>query len=104
MGRLSDLFDHHKDNVEEGVKKALGKADDTLEVLRKRLEEVEAKLRDFAGDASQSQDRNQASEQDFTAQNAENEVTTSDRTNKPADTSVAAEADQSARRNTKAKR
>lgn len=51
MGRLSDLFDSHRDNVEEGVKKAFGRADDTLEALRKRLEEVEAKLRDVAGEA-----------------------------------------------------
>lgn len=51
MGRLSDLFDLHRDNVEEGVKKALGRADDSLEALRKRLEEVEAKLREIAGEA-----------------------------------------------------
>jgi len=51
MGRLSDLFDHHRDNVEEGVKKALGRADDTLEALRKRLEQVEAKLREVAGES-----------------------------------------------------
>jgi hypothetical protein len=103
MGRLSDLFDHHKDNVEEGVKKALGKADDTLEVLRKRLEEVEAKLRDIAGDAPTSQHRDQATEKDLNAQNTDG-VVTSDRTNNPPNTSVAAEADQSARKNTRSKK
>lgn len=91
MGRLSDYFDSHRDNVEEGVKKALGKADDTLEVLRKRLEEVEAKLRDIAGEAPQT---NQApAEQDLNAQNG---VTTSDQTGSSTE-SVAAQADKSAR-------
>jgi hypothetical protein len=51
MGRLSDLFDNHRGDVEESVKKALERADDTLEALRRRLEEVESRLRDVAGEA-----------------------------------------------------
>lgn len=79
MGRLSDVFDHHRDNVEEGVKKALGKADDTLEVLRKRLEEVEAKLRQVAGEAP----KEQVTGADLNAQNADADqqgVVTSEKT------------------------
>lgn len=79
MGRLSDVFDHHRDNVEEGVKKALGKADDTLEVLRKRLEEVEAKLRQVAGEAP----KEQVTDADLNAQNADADqqgVVTSEKT------------------------
>lgn len=78
MGRLSDLFDHHRDNVEEGVKQALGKADDTLEVLRKRLEEVEAKLREVAGEAPKADQG--TTDQDLNAQNAG--VVTADQTGK----------------------
>lgn len=82
MGRLSDVFNQHRQNVEEGVHKALGKADDTLEVLRKRLEEVEARLREIAGEAPiQSQGR----DADITAQNATDNnqgVVTSNQTGK----------------------
>jgi archaellum component FlaC len=53
MGRLSDLFEHHRENVEEGVKKALGRADETLEALRKRIEVVEAKVKDLTGEQPQ---------------------------------------------------
>jgi BMFP domain-containing protein YqiC len=82
MGRLADLFEHHRDNVEEGVKKALGRADDTLEALRKRVDELEAKLRDVAGEApAQSQDSN---------------VVTSEQAGNSTE-SVAASADKSAR-------
>lgn len=88
MGRLSDYFDSHRDNVEEGVKKVLGKADDTLEVLRKRLEEVEAKLREVAGEAPQQTDK------DLNAQNAG--VVTSEQAGTSTE-SVAAQADKSAR-------
>lgn len=65
MGRLSDLFEHHRDNVEEGVKKALGRADDTLEALRKRVEDLEAKLRDVAGEAPvETRQSDQSAEED----------------------------------------
>ncbi len=63
MGRLSDLFENYRGDVEQSVKHALAKADDTLEVLRKRLEEVEAKLRDVAGEAPQSKP-DEATEED----------------------------------------
>lgn len=80
MGRLSDLFEHHRDNVEEGVKKALGRADDTLEALRKRLEAVEAKLREVAGEAPQNQG---TTDQGLSAQNADADgVVTSGQTGK----------------------
>jgi len=82
MGRLADLFDHHKDNVEDGVKKALGRADDTLEALRKRVEELEAKLRDVAGEAPK-----------------QDGAVTTDNVN--SDESVAAQADRSARQTRK---
>lgn len=96
MGRLSDYFDSHRDNVEEGVKKALGKADDTLEVLRKRLEEVEAKLREIAGEAPQQSDQ-ATTDRDLNAQNAGAQgVVTSDQTGNSTE-SVAAQADKSAR-------
>lgn len=82
MGRLADLFEHHRDNVEEGVKKALGRADDTLEALRKRVDELEAKLRDVAGEAP--------------AQSQDNNVVTSEQAGNSTE-SVAASADKSAR-------
>ena len=93
MGRLSDLFDHNRDNVEEGVKKALGRADDTLEALRRRLEEVEAKLREVAGEAPQQTDQ-ATTDKDLNAQNAG--VVTSDQAGTSTE-SVAAQADKSAR-------
>lgn len=65
MGRLSDLFENYRGDVEQSVKHALAKADDTLEVLRKRLEEVEAKLRDVAGEAPiETTQSDQATEED----------------------------------------
>lgn len=64
MGRLADLFESYRGDVEESVKHALGRADDTLEALRKRVDELEAKLRDVAGEAPKPQetpaDENQA--------------------------------------------
>lgn len=51
MGRLADLFENYRGDVEESVKHALGRADDTLEALRNRVDELEAKLRDVAGEA-----------------------------------------------------
>lgn len=86
MGRLSDLFDHHKENVEEGVRKALGRADDTLEALRKRVEELEARLRDIAGEAPAQQQPSQA----------DSSVVTSQQTGTNTE-SVASQADKSAR-------
>jgi archaellum component FlaC len=87
MGRLSDLFEHHKDNVEEGVKKALGRADDTLEALRKRVEDLEARLRDIAGEAPAQQQQ---------PSQADSSVVTSRQTGTSTE-SVAAQADKSAR-------
>lgn len=72
MGRLSDLFDHHKENVEDGVRKALGRADDTLEALRKRLEEVEAKLREVAGEAPVDTKQQAADDQVVTSKKTSN--------------------------------
>ncbi len=102
MGRLADLFDNYKGGVEESVKHVLGRADDTLEALRNRVEELEAKLRDVAGEAPTSQHKDQATREDLDSKS--DGVVTSSQTNNPPNTSVAAEADQSARKNTRSKK
>ena len=98
MGRLSEFFNQHRDNVEDAVERALDTADNTIDSLSRRVEELEQKLRDVAGEAPLKQSR----DAEVTQQNAEG-VVTSDRTNNPANTSVAAEADQAARK-TRSKR
>lgn len=62
MGRLADLFENYRGDVEESVKHALGRADDTLEALRNRVDELEAKLRDVAGEAPKPKEETQADE------------------------------------------
>lgn len=95
MGRLADLFDNYRGGVEESVKHVLGRVDDTLEALRNRVEELEAKLRDVAGETPQSSDQTTRAESDS--------VVTSSQTNNPPNTSEM-EADQSARKNTRSKK
>lgn len=91
MGRLSEFFNQNRDNIEEAVARVLDKADKTIDSLSKRVEELEQKLRDVAGEApAMSRDA------EVNTQNAEGGVITSDQTNNPPSTSVAAEADQSA--------
>lgn len=103
MGRLADLFDNYRGNVEESVKHVLGRADDTIEALRNRVDELEAKLRDVAGnDSSASENRDKAESRNLESKS--DGVVTSSQTNNPADTSVAAEADQSVRKNTRSKK
>lgn len=51
MGRLSEYFDQHRDNLEEAVSTALAKADATIDTLDKKVRDLEQKLRDVAGDA-----------------------------------------------------
>lgn len=70
MGRLSEFFNQHRDNVEDAVERALDKADNTIDSLSRRVEELEQKLRDVAGEkpVNKSQDR----DADLTRQNAEN--------------------------------
>lgn len=82
MGRLADLFESYRGDVEESVKHALGRADDTLEALRKRVDELESKLRDVAGEAPE--------------QKKDSNVVTSEQTGNSTE-SVAAQADRSAR-------
>lgn len=86
MGRLHEFFEANRHDVEEAVSKALAKADSTIDALEKRVKDLEQHLRDFAG----SSDSVVTSE--------------SNRTNAPASTSVAAEADQSARKTTRSKK
>jgi len=82
MGRLHEFFEANRHDAEEAVSKVLAKADSTIDALEKRVKDLERHLRDFAG----SSDSVVTSE--------------SNRTNAPASTSVAAEADQSARKTT----
>lgn len=89
MGRLHEFFESHRDDAEEAVSRVLAKADSTIDSLEKRVKDLEQKLRDFAGSDQPSG------------------VVTSDeaqRTNNPPSTSVAAEADQSARKQAKTKK
>jgi hypothetical protein len=94
MGRLSEFFNQHRDNVEDAVERALDKADKTIDSLAKRVEELEQKLRDVAGEAP-------AKNENKTAEANQDGVVTSDRTNNPVETSVAAEADKTARKSKK---
>lgn len=75
MGRLSEYFDQHRDNLEDAVSTVLAKADATIETLDKKVRELEQKLRDVAGDAPSTTDLNR--------QNAEG-VTTSETTDQGA--------------------
>lgn len=87
MGRLHEFFESHRDDAEEAVSRVLAKADSTIDSLEKRVKDLEQKLRDFAGSDQPSG------------------VVTSDGTeNNAPSTSVAAEADQSARKQAKAKK
>ncbi len=79
MGRLHEFFEANRHDAEEAVSRALAKADSTIDALEKRVKDLEQHLRDFAGTDSVI-------------------TSESNRTNDPASTSVAAEADQSARK------
>jgi len=102
MGRLSEYFDQHRDNVEEAVAQVLKKADSTIESLDRKVKELEQKLRDVAGEQPQNESNIQAQETEQERQRREQEeankssdgVVTSDQTN-GGDT--AAQADKSAR-------
>lgn len=50
MGRLSEYFDQHRDNLEDAVSTVLAKADATIDTLDKKVRELEQKIRDVAGD------------------------------------------------------
>lgn len=49
MGRLSDFFNQHRDNVEDAVERALAKADATIDSMSKRIDKLEQQLGDVAG-------------------------------------------------------
>ena len=69
MGRLSEYFDQHRDNLEDAVSIVLAKADATIDTLDKKVRELEQKLRDVAGE--KPVDRSQDRDADLTRQNAE---------------------------------
>lgn len=81
MGRLSEFFNQHRDNVEDAVERALAKADATIDSMAKRIEQLEQQLRDVAGSAVQQN----VGDQELNAQNAgvsdSQGVVTSDDTN-----------------------
>lgn len=91
MGRLSEFFNQHRDNVEDAVERALEKADNTIDSMSKRIEDLEQKLRDVAGDKSTN--TYQTRDADLTRQNAEGQQ----------DQGVVT-SDQAAKRQTKTKR
>lgn len=72
MGRLSEFFNQHRDNVEDAVERALEKADKTIDSMSKRIEDLEQKLRDVAGDKSAN--TYQTRDADLTRQNAEGQL------------------------------
>jgi hypothetical protein len=100
MGRLSEYFNQHRDNVEEAVAEVLKKADSTIESLDRKVKELEQKLRDVAGEQPQNESNIQAQETEEEKQRREQEeahntgVVTSDQTN---GVDTAAQADKSAR-------
>ncbi len=83
MGRLSEFFNQNRDNVEEAVSRVLDKADKTIDSLSRRVEDLEQKLRDVAGDKTAN--TYQTRDADLTRQNAEGQqdrsVVTSDQVN-----------------------
>ena len=89
MGRLSEYFNQHRDNVEEAMAEVLKKADSTIESLSTKVKELEQKLRNVAGDQPQNESNIQGQETEQERQRREQEeasknsdgVVTSDQTN-----------------------
>jgi len=73
MGRLSEFFDQHRDNVEEALAEVLKKADSTIESLSTRVKELEQKLRDVAGEKTVDKSHNR--DANLTTQNAQGVAT-----------------------------
>lgn len=93
MGRLSEYFNQHRDNVEEAVAEVLKKADSTIESLDGKVKELERKLRNVAGDNSEKDSNIQQNDDERKPEG----VVTSEQVNETSDESVAAQADKVAR-------
>lgn len=103
MGRLSEYFNQHRDNVEEAVAEVLKKADSTIESLDRKVKELEQKLRNVAGEQPNQENGTQAQETEQERQRREQEeankntdgVVTSDQV----DTAAAADKSTRSRKN-----